>query len=255
MELKQFLTDKVLSDNDFFKASRVNLSKNRQHVWHAISIKNIIEILDSMELKPYTSHRYWPDGKRRKESDPDYEDSYWMYGWSTTRKKEYAMNWNSVVFELDIESISTRFKVKPFSWNFLFNHKTNNRKEYEEFIISEYVAKSHSDLKQEDIDKDNEIDRLFDLKQSTTDIVQKELYQKQIDELYEKPTWFSRWQESHGKSINLNKCLKGIYLDKSHLDIYGKDHPACKKIMEHPMFKGLFVAPQDKKEIKKKVSP
>ncbi len=255
MEIKKFLENKILGDKDFFKLNRNNISKNRQPVWHAISLQNISSILENMTLEPHTSQRYWPDGKRRKENDPDYEDSYWMYGWSTTRKKEYAMGWNGIVLELDLDEISNRFQIKPFSWNFLFNHKTNNRKEHEEFIVSSYVEKSIPQMKKEDEDNINKLDDLYDKMYLETDPLIKDSIKKQIEDLDKIPSWMTRWQSPHGKSIDLKTCLNGIYLDESYVSLCGKEDPVIKSIIEHELFKGLFVSPHNNKKINKNITP
>jgi len=251
MDIKAFLENKLLSDKDFLTNTIKNNDSSRQSVWHAINAENIIGILDDMKLKPYTSQRYWPDGKRLKDNHPEYEDSFWMYGWSTTRNKEYAMSWNSVVFELDIDKIKQQFEVKPFSWNFLFSHNTNNRKEHEEFIVSAYEKKSLPQMKEEDNLRNIELDELYDQQYSEKNPVIKAVLDKEIEKLEKIPNYMLRWQEPHGKSIDLNSCLKGIYLSQDTLSIYGADNKNMQAVINHPMFKGLFVEPHIKEKNKK----
>ena len=50
------------------------------------------------KIDGYTWQRYWPDGKRRKDDDPDYNKSFYMKGLSLTREIDYAKSWNGVVF-------------------------------------------------------------------------------------------------------------------------------------------------------------
>jgi len=247
MDIKSFLEHKILTDLDFVKKSIEDYSS--QTVWHAIGDEHIIQILDNMTLEPYTKQRYWDDGLRRKDNDPDYEDSKWMYGWSMTRKKEYAMGWNSIVVELDLDKIKEQFEVKPFSWNFLFTHKADNRKEHEEFVVAHYGKKSIPQMKQEDIDRDLLLCELED-KLYTLQGDERERLKAEIDRLYDIPNWMARWDTSKGKSIDLNTCLKGIYISKTTLDIYGDKHPALKRVMEDPLYKGIFLSPKAKESLK-----
>lgn len=252
MDIKSFLEHKILTDLDFLKSSIENYSS--QTVWHAIGEKHIIEILDNMALKPYTRQRYWDDGVRHKDDHPEYENSKWMYGWSMTRKKEYAMDWNSFVVELDLDKIKEQFEVKPFAWNFLFTHKADTRKEHEEFVVAHYSKESVPEMKLADIQRDELIDELHDQVYKMKDDVEKAKLQAKIDELYDVPTWFKRWEMSYGKSLDLNSCLKGIYISKRSLEIFSDEHPSFKRVMEHPLYKGIFESPREKEEQKKKKS-
>lgn len=247
MDIKSFLEHKILTDLDFVKKSMEDYSS--QTVWHAIGTEHIIKILDNMTLEAYTKQRYWDDGVRRKDNAPDYEDSKWMYGWSMTRKKEYAMGWNSIVVELDLNKIKEQFEVKPFSWNFLFTHNADNRKEHEEFVVAHYSKESIPQMKQEDMDRDILLCELED-KLYTLQGEEKENLKAEIDRLYDIPNWMARWDTSRGKSIDLKTCLKGIYISKSSLDIYGPEHPAFKRVMEDPLYKGIFLSPNEKEKLK-----
>lgn len=210
---------------------------SRQTLWHAINFEKAIKCLEQDFLKPYTSHRYWPDGKVRKDNDPLYENSYWMYGWSMTRKKEYAFSWNSVVFEFDAEEIAHHFKIIPLSWGNLSSLKKGfEKREFEEFVLSQKVPKSIEDLKQEDLQRDMLIDDLSKLEQT-------EKVKKQINDLYDMPTWFQRWNGFYGESLSLKKCLKGIYLDEFIVEAYSKEKSGfemIEKIQNHPLYKGTF---------------
>lgn len=248
MDIKSFLEHKILTDSDFVKKSMEDYST--QTVWHAIGDKHIVGILDDMALKPFTKQRYWDDGIRLKDDHPEYENSKWMYGWSMTRKKEYAMDWNAFVIELDLDKIKKQFEVQPFAWNFLFTHNTDNRKEHEEFVISHYGKESIPDMKQADIDRDELIDALSNKAYASKDVDEKAKIQAQIDELYEVPSWYKRWDTTYGKSLDLNNCLKGIYISERYLKIFGDDNAAVKRVMEHPLYKGIFVPPKDKEKLK-----
>lgn len=255
MDLKKFIAEKLLTEVDQFKASRETIGQPRQNVWHAMTFENAEKAVDEMVLKPYTSQRYWPDGRRRKDNEPDYEDSYWMYGWSMTRNKEFAMNWKGVVLELDLSEIKHRFQVKPFSWNYLMTHKADNRKEHEEFVVAAYVAKSIPQLKQEDEDISEQIDELYDLTMTEKDPDKLKEIREEIERLHAIPSWFSRWSDfPYGRELDLNKCLKGIHIDINDLKYYS-DSPILKKLIEHDKFKGFFESQKDKGILKNKPKP
>lgn len=244
MDIKSFLAHKILTDIDFVKQSMEDYSS--QTVWHAISAEHITQILDNMSLQPFTRQRYWEDGQRYKDDHPEYENSNWMYGWSMTRQKEYAMGWNSIVFELDLDKIKEQFEVKPFAWNFLFTHKTNNRKEHEEFVIAHYGKESIPEMKQADIDRDVLIFELEDKLYKLTNDDDKTKLKSEIDDLYDIPTWYKRWDTCYGKNLDLKNCLKGVYISQSSLAIYGIENPIFQRVMQDPLYKGIFVSPHDK---------
>lgn len=240
---------------EFLKLYTPTLNKfnsSRQSLWHAISVENAAVRLNEGFLKPFTTHRYWSDGIRRKEHDPLYENSFWMYGWSMTRKKEYAFHWNSVVFEFDAEKIAHQFKIIPIAWNNLFSHRTSfQKKEFEEFVLSTCINKSINDLKNEDDDRMNLLDKLYDLPATAEN-------ELKIRELENIPSWFSRWKSAYGKELVLDKCLKGIYINEEVLNIYSNsknDSELMQQITNHPLYKGVFEDPHtiNRKKVKNNI--
>jgi hypothetical protein len=230
---------------DFMRT--MNNQGSRQTLWHGLKVSHAANQLEQGVLEAHTSHRYWTDGIRRKEHDPLYEDSFWMYGWSMTRKREYACSWGSVVFELDAEKIAQSFEIMPISWNNLFSHhKTFQKKEFEEFVISFRDNRSIQDLKDADVQRDKDIDKL-ELQQRRVDIDSPEYQQlaAQIDALYAKPSWFKEWERPKGKPLDLNKCLTGIYINEEDFEIF-KDSKELSTIINHPLYKGVFENPHNK---------
>lgn len=253
MNIQDFLKNKQLSDKEFVTNNISNLESSRQSIWQGLKLEHMSSILTSMKLDPHTRHRYWPDGIRLKEDHPNYEKSFWMYGWSTTRKKEFAMNWGDVVFELDHSKISQNFEIQPISWNNLFKHVKDIKKhEFEEFIVAHRMAKSLDDLKQEEYDRDVEYDRLYNEIYNEKDPVKKMELQKAFDEQPETPSWIQEWNRPKGKSIDLNSCLKGIYVDSARLK--DSNQSRLKIVVEHPKFKGFYEAPRQKEKNKLKNS-
>lgn len=250
MDLKIFLENKIIQDKDFI-TNNIDNKSSRQSLWHGIKIEHAKTALENMKLEPHTSHRYWKDGKRLQDNAPNYEDSFWMNGWSMTRKKEYAMNWSGVVFEFDHEKIQQQFEIKPFAWNFSMNNRLKvSKKEFEEFVISSYFEKSIPQLKKEQKDRDLLIDNLTDkIYLEKNEDLKIELKEK-LDELLKFPSWMDIWQSPKGRSIDLNKCLKAIYIDDFLIKL---NCPEIPLIINHPKFKGIFVADIDKQEKRKKL--
>jgi len=181
-------------------------------LWHGIQMKYAHEILSNMKIEGRTTQRYWPDGMRRREDDPDYEDSFWMKGISTTRDPLYASSWGSLVLELDQAAITRNYKIVPYSWGFHMKGASTKR-EREEFIILSMTGKSMKDY--EKISNDS----------------------MQTDN----PTSaMNLWYAPEGKALDLNKCLKGVYISDSTFEIYGEDNDEIQYIMKHPKFKGLL---------------
>lgn len=250
MDLKKFLENKLVEEK-YFLTNNIENKSSRQSLWHGIKIENAKTALENMKLEPHTSQRYWPDGKRLKDDHPNYEDSFWMYGWSMTRKKEYAMNWAGVVFEFDHEKIQQQFEIKPFAWNFLFKHnKGIQKKEFEEFVISSYFEKSIPQLKREQEEKDVLIDSIYESISKEKDEIIKEKLKNQRDKLLDIPSWMNIWQSPKGRSLDLNSCLKGVYIDEFLIGLNCKENDF---IINHPKFKGVFVADIDKQEKRKKL--
>ena len=252
--VKEFIQQKIYDRIDFY-VNR-NPTAARQSLWHAAKLENTATILENGYFEAHTSHRYWPDGIRRKEDDPLYENSYWMYGWSMTRQREYAQGWNGILFEFDAEKIAETFEIQPLAWNNLFKHnKKFVKKEFEDFVIAHYEPRSIQDMKDFAEKRDEEIDELYDkMYHSTTPEDVREKLKAKIDELQEgSKSWVEDWKTPRGKKLSVDKCVRGIYIDEFIFDLYSKDHPnsdGYKKlltIINHPLFKGLYKDPHDKK--------
>lgn len=240
---------------DFMRT--MNEQGSRQTLWHGIKLNHAAEQLKAGVLDAHTSHRYWPDGIRRKENDPLYESSFWMYGWSMTRKREYACSWGTVVFELDAEKIAQSFEVMPIAWNNLFkHHKGFQKKEFEEFVIAYRDTYSIDELKQQDTQRDERLDKIYDEMRNLDKTSEKYLaLNQEMDRLESQPTWFVRWQEPKGKALDLNKCLKGIYINEYELKLYQEDnHKEVNEniqiLLNHPKYKGVFVDPHEANRLK-----
>lgn len=254
--MKDIIQQKIYDRIDFYIER--DMTAGRQSLWHAANLEKTATILDNGYLEAHTSHRYWPDGIRRKEDDPLYENSCWMYGWSMTRKREYAQGWNGVLFEFDSQKIAETFEIQPLAWNNLFKHnKKFVKKEFEDFVIAHYEPRSIQDMKDFAEKRNEEIDNLYDkMYDSTTHDLERQKLKEKIDKLQEgAKSWVEDWKTPRGKKLSVEKCVKGIYINEYHFELYSKDHPESEgyknlcTIINHPLFKGLYKDPH-KTEVK-----
>lgn len=100
--------------------------------------------LSSNKLAATSTQRFWKDGKRRKDNDPEYKKSFWMKGISTTRDVQYAAAWGyaGVVFQFDQSKLAHKYKIIPFSWAYQIDDddsppdlKVHHKREREEFVV------------------------------------------------------------------------------------------------------------------------
>lgn len=200
--------------------------KNNLCVFHATKLENISQALSEGRIYGRTGQRYWEDGKRRKDKDPEYNDSYWMKGISTTRSLEYAASWAGIVLVLDLEVIKQNKEVVPYAWNYLMSHNAHNKKETEEFVVLAKNKRKYIRL------EDPEFKQEYDEAMSSGNEEIIKIYQDQAQRPYQ-----SKDPEGF---IDLNKCLKGIFIVGYVVDIFGVDHPVISELLKHPKFLGIL---------------
>ena len=59
-----------------FKISKDIRAKFQNVLFHGVKLEHVQEILERGSILGYTHHRYWAEGRRYKENQPEYEDSY-----------------------------------------------------------------------------------------------------------------------------------------------------------------------------------
>lgn len=186
----------------------INLEEqSRANLYHGLEFKYAIAALEKNKLDAYTFQRFWPDGKRRKDDDPEYQNSYYYRGLSLTRDSKYASGWNNVIFEFNQDALKTKYKIIPYNWGYSigggYQQGSRVKKEREEFLIV-----------------------------STID---HELSNDQLVKILQSP----------GGSVEpLNKFLDGVYISKRTYDIYtrndNKIYEPIEKIKSNPLYKGLL---------------
>lgn len=209
----------------------------KESLWHAMKIENALLAIKDDSLTPYTNHRVWRDGLKRKDNDPQYEDSLWVTGWSLTRDKNFALNWGPIILEFDKEEIKQNFKIMQISWNYSIpNINANHKKEREEFVLSGGIKMSINDFKKKGEELDELYDQLLD-KKFDGNITKEEIKQLEMAESY---NWQKEWQKPAGKNLPLKKNCIGIYLSKEKFDDGYYSNENIEEIKKHKLFKGFL---------------
>lgn len=225
---------KAIQQQNNKKIYQFNGFKN--YLYHAMDFDQARQALENNKLEGYTHQRYWKDGIRRKDDDPNYEDSYTMKGVCLTREFKFALGWGRIILILDKERIKNNNKLIPYSWNYSIGgtYKPHHKKEKEEFLKLAEIP--HNGAKKYNPEFQNEYEYFLKNKEKMIqeyddDLESLEKYYKTEAEKYD-PTVFN---EPSG-SINLNKILKGIVI-KSSDHLYEKDYEF---FTNHPLFLGFY---------------
>lgn len=183
--------------------------------------ENFVTAMKTDQMAGFTTQRYWDDGKRRKDNDPEYQGSNWMKGVSFTRDPRFAMRWGRVMIAVDQSIIAQRHKMVPFNWGYSIPEREHgirqdHKREREEFAITHMG------------DQYNRDDGVFD---------------------------YHRFKKPEGAIKNLSKFLRGIWLDRTIVWDDPQDrHPMSEyfqkkladagmpveQIIAHPLFKGYY---------------
>ena len=109
-------------------------------LYHALDFNKLEKFLKDDIIPGYSYQRYWKDGLMRKDNDPDYNNSNWYKGISTTRDMNFAKEWSHTFIVLDQDKIKQDYKVVPYQWNYSIgaDYVKDHKKEREEFIITGY---------------------------------------------------------------------------------------------------------------------
>lgn len=194
----------------------------------------------------YTSQRYWEDGRRYKENDENYNNSYWMKGISMSRDFNYALGWGAVLFIFDKDLIQKKHEIQPYSWNFHINSEDNlhSKKEREDFVILSKKKKYYKNKENPDwIEEYNQI------KDVDIEELKKQLPEDEIISMIKLKSKLRKEQENinikdlkepEGEFDFSSNGLVGIVLREHILRIYGLEDPTVQYIINHPSFLGIL---------------
>jgi len=237
-DIKSFLENKFSSENFALEGIR----SDNNILYHGVKIEHAVDAIKKGHLEPRTTQRYWEDGRYLKDDHPDYEDSGWLYGWSTSRDKFLASTFGGVLFVFDKDKIKEEFKVQPISWSYRLSQGSQYfKKEREDFIVSH---KNPLSMRSEKL-----LDAYHDYLDSLSENTPSE-YKDQFE--------FHRLHNMKPKNLDLTKCLKSIYINKHIIDIYkdgSKDNiEKLDFLMNHSLYKGSFDGDESYNKVKRSAS-
>lgn len=121
---------------------------NRAKLYHGIKIEYAINALENNKLDTYTFQRFWPNGKRLKDNDPEYNNSHYYRGLSLTRDIKYAMDWSDIIFVFNTNKLRERYKIIPYNWGYSIGSSKNQniKREREEFLVTSTINKPLSNI-------------------------------------------------------------------------------------------------------------
>lgn len=224
-----------LSKKEMLKIKKALDFSNQEYLFHGTKLEYVKETLERGSILGYTGQRYWPDGKRRKEKDPDYEDSFWMKGISMTRDINYAISWGSVTLIFDRKEILKKHEIQSYAWNYLFNHSTDNKKEAEDFVVLNKTGKRFKKNERDEFLK--EYDEAMKYPDDEEGIEIKNYYKKEYDKFD-----LHAFKEPHGEFV-FKDALKGFIIKGSTLDIFGLENETIQFLINHPLFLGIIENP------------
>jgi hypothetical protein len=207
-------------------------------LYHAVKIEYIKGIIERGSILGYTSHRFWDDGKRHKETDSEYNDSFWMKGISMTRDLHYALSWASVVMVFNKDVMTKSEKIENYSWNYHFKDEAHSKKEREEFVV---LSKKKKKFLNED--SPDWMEEYLSVQEPSGSTDPEEI--KEYEEFRAKLESKKKKLDSHslhkpeGEFI-FKDSLIGFYIRGSSLDIYGPEDENMAFLLQHPLFLGIL---------------
>lgn len=206
-------------------------------LYHGVRHNHAIKQLQANKIEGRTTQRFWPDGRRLRDDHPDYKNSFWLKGVSTTRTLAYAQNWADVVYVLDQRKLTQRYKVIPFNWGYA-NAQTRNpnpKRETEEFVV---LGKIYKSMERFIEDYNDERDVMWDEYAAAEKKRNREKMDEILAKLKSMPTAMEAWMGPTTSNIEpLDAYLTGIYADKIHETLGAKNIDI---ITNHPKFIGYF---------------
>lgn len=150
--IQEYKLYEFISNNSNFK--KLLIEDNISPLFHALKSSYAKKALEENKLGGYSHQRYWKGGIRYKDDHPNYENSDYIRGISTTRDIEYASKWNEIIFVFDSNKLKQKYKIIPYNWGFLIggNYKQKSiKREKEEYVVTGIsLIKDIEDLDNED---------------------------------------------------------------------------------------------------------
>ena len=223
------------------KNSKSIIDANKKcSLFHGMNIDRAIDFIKSGKMKGYTAQRFWEDGIYRKENDPEYNSSKWMFGWSFSRCKYKSSKFGKIVFSFDRKKINYNFKVIPYVWQYKLKNNVNYKNELEDFVLSGYILDSRINHNKNIKNIENEIDLLYkelnnNLNSEESIKIIKDNINKKED-IYEKIGFDYCFMNPLGREISLSIC-HGFFIKK---DEDSFEDQRIKELEKHDLFLGFI---------------
>ncbi len=224
----------VLEDKEILKI------KKQDVLWHGVDFFNAKKIIERGFFEAHTTQRFWQDGICRKDNDPEYNNSKWMYGWSMSRDLNVSKDFGFIIFAFSKSEIKKNMKVKPYAWGFSISSGFKHKREKEEFVMSGGKINSENYYKDKLESLENEYDLLFDqMYENGKSEKEKENIKKKIENLekeMDKNNFMEILTNPRGKRLLVSSSI-GFFINKSKVDAL-KDN--IETFKSHPLFLGFI---------------
>lgn len=229
---------KVLTNKE-----KIELNK-KGILWHGTTVENAKKVFNQGAFKAFTSQRFWDNGIFLKEDHPDYEKSNFKYGWCMSRDINVSKSFGEVLFAFEKKHLQTRFKVKPYAWNFcLVKDNAHAKQEREEFIMSGGFLESLYLHEEKQYQLEKEMDELNALLYSgKLSEEEEEATQEKVNDLYdewEKCNFHEKRKQAHGKDLPLEMAT-GFFLRTKDYNSMGAYRDFLDEIVKHEKFLGFI---------------
>jgi hypothetical protein len=221
------------------------------YLYHGLDINHAPEILARGSILGYTNQKYWENGKRYKNDDIEYNNSYRMKGISMSRDLDFSLGWGSVLLIFDKNIIQKMHAVEPFAWNNQFNYQAHSKKEREEFVIlsknkKSYKNKDNPEWFREYNDFMKDYHEMLNNSAKATNKYHEEDLKEYIsykEDLEKKLNDFNladlRTPEGEF-DFETTGALVGVVIKSSSLEIFGIDDEKMQTVLSHPKFMGIL---------------
>lgn len=235
------LIDKI--SEYFIRKDKLKIHKkinglNSNVLYHGVNLNIMVDILKRGSILGYTSHRYWDEGRRYKESDPKYRGSYWMKGISMTRDLSYALNWRPFIFVFNKDIVEKQHKIQLYNWFAHGERVPKSKNEREEFIVLNKTNKTFLNRdNQEYIQEYN--DCLEHYNKMRDNDPEKNEYKTFLDQLEKGKMNYdlNEMRKPEGELL-LEDSLVGIIIDAEYMSYISTHEEDLNFIINHPKFLG-----------------
>lgn len=218
-------------------------------LFHGVKHQYAKEILTRQSILGYTHQRYWENGKKHNEDDPEFDNSFRMKGISMSRDLEYALNWADVLLVFDRTKIKHRHKIEPYAWSHHFSksYASNNpnspssKKEREDYVVLSKNKRTYKNQDNKEWMKEYEeiMNHSFD-NMTDGEIEEFKKFQEKMTKEKDNMNLQDLTTPEGEFDFSKNDALVGVALKQTFVDVYGPDHDLVLFLRKHPLFLGII---------------